>query len=168
MPKVCSELLSTVYEGRLWGPPSKPLPCTMESSFHLSLWPDKALTLTENLMSPYSGRGLSHKQKIFHYRLSHARRVLLSCIQLYVENVFKMELVCCVLHIAVYSIMYYMIRREAPLNLLHQTLLRMSSLWTYVSLLGSRALEINSQTSLFHLRMKCPGRPECHQLKSES
>lgn len=114
MPKVCSELLSTVYEGHLWSPPSKPLPCTMESSFHLSLWPDKALTLTENLMSPYSGCGLSHKQKIFHYRLSHARRVLLSCIQLYVENVFKMELVCCVLHIAVYSIMYYMIRREAP------------------------------------------------------
>lgn len=66
----------------------------------------------ENLMRPYIGYGLSHEQRIFNYRLSRIRRVvecvfgvltakwrvLLSSMQLDVENAIKVVLACCVLH----------------------------------------------------------------------
>lgn len=58
---------------------------------------------------------------------------------------------------AVCSLISYVVRRKAPGNLHPQTLLRMSSL-LYIALHRTWALEINLQTSLFHLRVKCSGR----------
>lgn len=101
-----------LYEGRLGIPPRRPLPLTMEPSLPLVIVADEAFELSEHLMRPYSGHELSHKEKIFNYRLSRARRVveyafggctakwrvLLSSIQLDVENAMKVVLACCVLH----------------------------------------------------------------------
>lgn len=99
-----------LHEGRLNIPPSRSLPCTEEPSFALVMVADEAFGLAENLMRPYSGYSFSLQQKIYNYRLSHARvvecafgvcmakwRVLLSCMQLDVENAIKVVLVCCIL-----------------------------------------------------------------------
>lgn len=101
-----------LHEGRLNIPESRPLPCTEEPSLPLVMVADEAFGLAENLMRPYSGTGLSRQQKIFNYRLSRARRVvecafgvctakwrvLLTSMQLDVDNAIKVVLACCVLH----------------------------------------------------------------------
>lgn len=101
-----------LHEGRLNIPASRPLPCTDEPNLPLVMVADEAFGLAENLMRPYSGYGLSHSKKIFNYRLSRARRVvecafgvcsakfrvLLSCMQLDVDNAITVVLACCVLH----------------------------------------------------------------------
>ncbi|XP_040196708.1 protein ALP1-like [Rana temporaria] len=101
-----------LYEGHLGIPLRRPLPLTTEPSLPLVIVADEAFGLAEHLMRPYSGHELGHKEKIFNYRLSRARqvaecafggctakwRVLLSSIQLDVENAIKVVLACCVLH----------------------------------------------------------------------
>ena len=73
---------------------------------------DEAFPLLENLLKPYSQRGLTHEQIIFNYRLSRARRtvenafgimasrfrVLQTDMAINVQNVDKVVLATCVLH----------------------------------------------------------------------
>lgn len=73
---------------------------------------DDAFPLTENIMKPYSLRGLTQKQRIFNYRLSRARRIVenafgilanrfrvfMTPIALCPENVEKIVMAACSLH----------------------------------------------------------------------
>lgn len=92
-------------------PPPKPLPGRQIPLPHV-LVADDAFSLCPNIMKPFAKRGLTMVQRVFNYRLSHARRII--------ENVFgimtarfrvmrkpinldadkskKVALACCVLH----------------------------------------------------------------------
>lgn len=101
-----------LFEGRLRIPPGEPLPCTKQPCLPNVVVADEAFGLTESLMCPYSGHELTHKEKIFNYRLSCVHRmvkcafrvcttkwrILLSTIELDVEKAIKVVLACCVLH----------------------------------------------------------------------
>lgn len=88
-------------------------------------------------MHPYDGHGLSHMQKIYNYRLSHARRIvectfgvlssmwgtLMSAMHLGVENAIKVVLACCVFH-------NFVIEKESTSQTQHLFPLRkVCSLW---------------------------------------
>lgn len=92
-------------------PPSKPLP-ERNLAVPYVLVADDAFALRQNLLKPYSQRGLTMVQRVYNYRLSRTRRII--------ENVFgimsarfrvlrkpihfdadkttKVTLACCVLH----------------------------------------------------------------------
>ncbi|KAM5141062.1 uncharacterized protein ACMZJ9_014833 isoform 2-T2 [Mantella aurantiaca] len=100
-----------LHEGHLRIPPAGPLPSTSQPYLPKVIAADEAFGLMENLMCPYSGPALAHKQKIFNYRLSRAHRmaecafnvctakwrILLSEIPLGLDAV-KVVLACCALH----------------------------------------------------------------------
>ena len=55
-------------------PKGQPLPGTVGPNMPYTFIGDEAFSLSRNVMRPYSGKVLSHKKKIFNYRLSRARR----------------------------------------------------------------------------------------------
>ena len=56
-------------------PKGQPLPGTVGPNMPYTFIGDEVFSLSRNVMRPYSGKVLSHKKKkIFHYRLSRARR----------------------------------------------------------------------------------------------
>lgn len=57
-------------------PSKRPLPGTTEPRLPLIKLADEAFGLAENMMRPYGGPGLSHKQKVFNYHLSLTHRVV--------------------------------------------------------------------------------------------
>ncbi|KAK5648160.1 hypothetical protein RI129_003052 [Pyrocoelia pectoralis] len=56
-------------------PPEKPLPGTNVSLPYFFV-ADEAFPLTKFIMRPYPGKNLTHKQRVFNYRLSRARQVI--------------------------------------------------------------------------------------------
>lgn len=92
-------------------PPPNPLPGRSMPVPYV-LVADDAFALRENVLKPYSQRGLNMVQRVFNYRLSRARRiienvfgimsarfrVLRKPIQLNAEKTKKVVLACCVLH----------------------------------------------------------------------
>lgn len=92
-------------------PSSKPLPGrTMAVPYVLVA--DDAFSLGQNLLKPYSQRGLTMVQRVYNYRLSRARRIIENVfgimtarfrvmsdrIHLDAEKSKKVVLACCVLH----------------------------------------------------------------------
>lgn len=92
-------------------PPPKALP-GREMPVPYVLVADDAFALQKNIMKPYALRGLTMVQRVFNYRLSHARRiienvfgimsarfrVLRKPIYLDAEKTKKVVLACCALH----------------------------------------------------------------------
>lgn len=107
-------------------PPPKPLPGRSMPVPYV-LVADDAFALRENVLKPYSQRGLNMVQRVFNYRLSRARRiienvfgimsarfrVLRKPIQLNAEKTKKVVLACCVLH---NYLMTTNKKKYAPLN----------------------------------------------------
>ena len=69
-----SELLQHIDNGTLGLPAPQPLPGDNED-VPFFIVGDDAFALRENLMKPYSHRGLTREERVFNYRLSRARRV---------------------------------------------------------------------------------------------
>ncbi|KAM4037290.1 uncharacterized protein ACNLHF_015979 [Anomaloglossus baeobatrachus] len=101
-----------LYGDRFSFPPASPLPQTSGPPLPFVCLADEAFQLDTHLLKPYSIRGLSYEQKIFNYRLSHARRmvecafsiltakwrVLTTAINVKVDTVDDIIKACVVLH----------------------------------------------------------------------
>lgn len=57
-------------------PNDQPWPGTTEQSYLYMFVADEAFDLSENIMRPYSQHGLSHIERIFNCRLTHACRMM--------------------------------------------------------------------------------------------
>ncbi|XP_056419330.1 uncharacterized protein LOC130360787 [Hyla sarda] len=63
-----------IYAGEMGLPEPRAFPGTDGPPMPFVFIGDKAFQMCANLLKPYSSRGLDHRQRIYNYRLSHARR----------------------------------------------------------------------------------------------
>lgn len=71
-----SLLYKKLLENTLNLPEPKPISTVETVCYPHVIVGDEAFGIMENVMRPYSGRHLTHKKKIFNYRLSRARRYI--------------------------------------------------------------------------------------------
>ncbi|KAM4029729.1 uncharacterized protein ACNLHF_022385 [Anomaloglossus baeobatrachus] len=107
-----SEIGRNLYVGHFGFPPPRPLPQSEGPPLPFVCVGDEAFQLSENVLKPYSSRGLTHDRKIFKYRLSRvwrivecpfgiltARwRILTTAINVKVETVDEIIKACVILH----------------------------------------------------------------------
>lgn len=72
-----TSLCESLENGTLGIPPPGPIPNAVQyGNVPYNFIGDEAFPLLQNLMRPYSGRGISRDRRAFNYRLSRARRII--------------------------------------------------------------------------------------------
>ncbi|XP_022818170.1 protein ALP1-like [Spodoptera litura] len=82
-----SSLFTKLHNGEIILPPPKPLPHTTEPLPYMIIG-DAAFGISNKILRPYARSNLTHKKKIFNYRLSRARRYIESTFGI-MSNKFK-------------------------------------------------------------------------------